>query len=430
MPATSRSKRHRVKHPYHVMAKACGPLCNLDCSYCYYLEKTALFPEGTRFRMDDALLEHFIQSYIGSHPGPTVIFPWHGGEPTVLGVEFFRKAEELQRKYLPAGWNCINVPQTNGTLLDEEWCAFFKEKNFAVGLSLDGPSEFHDVNRPDKQGRPTHERVMRGLHLLQQYGVSFSVLCTVNSTNVKAPLEIYNFFREQGVTALQFLPIVKSLGEGNVSEETVSPIEYGEFLVAIFDEWMRRDVGKVWVQIFQECISKVRGNPGTLCLFQETCGDSLAMEHNGDLFACDHYVLEEYKLGNIRTQSMKALVESAKMKRFAQAKKKLLPAYCRACDVRFMCNGGCPKDRFLASPEGDPYLNYLCEGYMLFFRHVRSRLEAVARGANRASPPGRGGNGPASLSSRTQKNPGRNDPCPCGSGRKYKLCCAPGLPRN
>jgi uncharacterized protein len=423
MAAPDRSRRQRVKTPYHVMIKACGPVCNLECSYCYYLEKMELFPSETRFRMDEALLERFIRAYIGSHPGPNVIFPWHGGEPTVLGIPFFEKAVELQRKYLPAGWNCINVPQTNGTLLDGDWCRFFAEQNFAIGISIDGPAEFHDACRPDKRGRPTHERVMRGLRLLQEHGVPHSVLCTVNRFNVGAPLETYRFFREHGVTAIQFLPIVNSVGDGAVSPETVPAAAYGRFLAAIMDEWLRRDFGRVWVQIFEECLLKARGDPGTLCLFQETCGDSLAMEHNGDLFACDHFVTEEYRLGNIRTRPIKALVESPRLKRFARAKQETLPACCRACDVRFMCNGGCPKDRFLTSPEGEPGLNYLCEGFQLFFRHARTRLQALSPARRRAPTPGPAQKPAPAPPPPARGTPGRNDPCPCGSGRKYKRCC-------
>lgn len=424
MPAAAGSKQFRVKYPFHVMVKAIGPLCNLDCAYCYYLEKTALFPKGEVFRMDDGLLEEFVKRYIRSHPGPNVVFPWHGGEPMLLGLEFFRKAVEYQGKYLPKGWGCLNIPQTNGTLLTAEWCNFFTENNFAIGISIDGPAHLHDAYRRDKRGRPSHEQVMRGLHLLQEHGVPHSVLCTVNDVNAKEPLQVYDFFRAEGVIALQFLPIVNSLGDGRASAESVEPLAYGRFLAAIFDKWFRNDIGKVWVQIFEECNLMLRGKPPTICLFQETCGDSLAMEHNGDLYCCDHFVREDYKLGNVRGKSMKALVESPMLRKFARAKRDALPAFCRACDVRFMCNGGCPKDRFLKTPEGEPGLNYLCEGYRYFFGYVRPRFGQLIR-AFRTTRQAAGEERQARAKPSERAVPRRNDPCPCGSGRKYKVCCLP-----
>ncbi|MBT4494975.1 MAG: anaerobic sulfatase maturase [Gammaproteobacteria bacterium] len=394
------------------MVKPGGPICNLDCGYCYYLNKTELYPGKKKFRMSEQLLGKFIRSYIASHPGPNVIFPWHGGEPTMLGLDFFRKAVALQQKYLPSGWKCINVPQTNGTLLDEEWCEFFIENNFAVGISIDGPAEFHDVHRPDNRGKPTHDRCMKALRMLLDFGVPTSVLCTVNGTNVKAPLEVYRFFREQGVTSIQFLPIVSPIGEGKVSTQSVSSSDYGHFLTAIFEEWLRLDIGKVSVQIIEECLAKQRGKAGSLCLYQEKCGDSIAMEHNGDLFACDHFVTSEWKLGNLNERSMRSMVESPKMKEFARAKKTSLPAFCLACDVKDMCNGGCPKDRIITTPDGEPGLNYLCEGLGQFFRHVRSRMEVVLSDSVESEP-----------LEGVSDRPGRNAQCPCGSGRKYKKCC-------
>ncbi len=371
------SNSGRVRNRYHVMVKPGGPICNLDCSYCYYLSKTELYPDKNKFRMSERLLEKFVRSYIASHPGPNVVFPWHGGEPTILGLDFFKQAVALQQKHLPSGWKCINVPQTNGTLLDEKWCEFFAENGFAIGISLDGPAEFHDLCRPDKRGKPTHDRTMAALRMLLEYDVPTSVLCTVNNQNAKAPLEVYRFFREQGVTSMQFLPIVCSLEDGKVSEQTVAAVEYGRFLTAIFEEWLSHDVGVVWVQIIEECLAKHRGNSGSLCLYQEKCGDSMAMEHNGDLYACDHFVMPEWKLGNLKERTMKSMVESPKMKGFARGKRTSLPAFCLACNVKFMCNGGCPKDRFIAAPDGEPGLNYLCEGLGQFFRHTQGRLTTL-----------------------------------------------------
>lgn len=411
----------RVHHPYHIMIKAVGPICNLDCEYCYYLEKTQLYPGEKKFRMEPALLEDFIRNYIRSHPGPTVFFPWHGGEPTMLGVEFFERAVALQKKYLPPGWRCINVPQTNGTLLTAEWCEFFRENQFAVGISIDGPAASHDRFRVDKRGGGSHEAAMRGLRLLQEHHVTHTVLCAVSQANAREPYRVYSYFRENGVSALQFLPIVNSIGNGQVSPQSVDSLDYGRFLVAIFDEWLRNDVGRVWVQLIEECLLSVRGKPKTLCLYRETCGDSLAMEHNGDVFCCDHFVLEEFKLGNIREKSLKSLVESPRMKKFAQAKKADLPAWCRSCDVRFMCNGGCPKDRIIATPDGEPGLNYLCQGLHHFFSYVRPRLENLDRAL---AATGRGA--PARRRPvAAQKIParGRNAPCHCGSGKKFKQCC-------
>jgi len=412
--AQASANKGRVRNRYHIMAKPGGPICNLDCSYCYYLDKTELYPGKKKFRMSEPLLEKFVRGYIASHPGPNVVFPWHGGEPTILGLEFFRKAVALQQKYLPSGWKCINVPQTNGTLLDEEWCEFFAANNFAVGISIDGPAEYHDANRPDNRGRPTHEHCLAALRMLLDHGVPTSVLCTVNSANVKAPLETYRFFRQQGVTSMQFLPIVSSLGQGRVSAQTVAAADYGDFLIAIFEEWLSCDIGRVWVQIIEECLARMRDKSGSLCLYQEKCGDSIAMEHNGDVFACDHFVVPEWKLGNLNDRSMKSMVESPRMKEFARAKKTTLPAYCLACDVKEMCNGGCPKDRIISTPDGAPGLNYLCAGLGNFFRHAGSRMSDILTDAEQERDAVRKDAG---------DRPGRNAPCPCGSGRKYKKCC-------
>lgn len=420
MPPAGRHRRQQVKQPYHVMIKAVGPVCNLQCDYCYYLDKTGLYPQGERFRMDEGMLETFVRDYIRSQPGPEVVFPWHGGEPTLLGLDFFRRAVELQRKYLPRGWSCHNVPQTNGTLLTDAWARFFKAHGFVPGISIDGPEALHDACRRDRRGRPSHARALRGLRLLQAHGVRHSVLCTVNRHNVEHPLAVYRFFRAEGVTALQFLPIANHAGDGTATPESVPAAAFGEFLCAIFDEWLRKDIGRVWVQTFEEALRACRGQPATLCLFAETCGASLAMEHNGDLYACDHFVTEAHRLGNIGEHSLKALVESPAMRAFAQAKRDTLPGRCRACDVLAMCNGGCPKDRFATTPDGEPGLNTLCEGYRRFFRHARTRLEPYLRAM------GLGAEGESSRAEKAGTGAvGRNAPCPCGSGRKYKLCCMP-----
>ena len=405
------------------MVKPTGAICNLACEYCYYLEKERLYPKGERFRMPDELLERYIQQMIAAQPGPEVPFAWQGGEPTLMGLDFFRRVVELQAKYLPRGWRVTNALQTNGTLLTPEWCEFLRENKFLVGISMDGPAFLHDRYRVDKRGRATHERVLRGLELLKEHRVEFNVLCVVNSANARHPLEVYRSFKEKGVQYLQFIPIVEHLGGGAVSERSVSPRDYGTFLCAIFDEWVRRDVGKVFVQIFEESFAMALGYPANLCVFRETCGRALAMEHNGDVFACDHFVLPEYRLGNIRETPLERLASLPEQERFGLAKRDALPPQCFACDVYEMCRGACPKDRFALTADGRPGLNYLCEGYRTYFRHAKPVLDRMAR-------LWRQGIAPAAImeemrreDERRWRAAGRNDPCPCGSGRKFKRCC-------
>ncbi|MBI4083871.1 MAG: anaerobic sulfatase maturase [Candidatus Lambdaproteobacteria bacterium] len=431
--ATPGSRRN-----YHVMIKGVGPICNLDCDYCYYLEKTALFPGGGSYRMSEETLEQFTQAYIRTQSGPYVMFPWHGGEPTILGIDYYRKAIELQQKYLPKGWRCDNILQTNGTLLTPEWGKFFREANFLIGISIDGPAQYHDLWRKDRQRRGSHERVMRGLRVLQDHGVAHTVLCTVHRANAEAPLEVYGFFRDNGVTTMQFIPVVEPLPGGGVSERSVPARAYGTFLSTIFDEWLRHDVERVWVQIFEECLQVWKGKPANLCIFRETCGDALAVEHNGDLFCCDHYVKPSHRLGNVVEDGMAKLLRSPVLHAFGNAKRDTLPGQCRRCDVRFMCNGGCPKDRIISTADGEPGLNYLCEGYLHFFRHVRPVMEQIvapasapAAVANAMTPataqaaPAQPASAHAGPQGGSRGAPGRNDPCPCGSGRKYKACCLP-----
>lgn len=408
---------------FHIMAKPIGPICNLDCEYCYYLEKESLYPRGENFRMSGDLLEQYIADYIRAQPGPRVDFAWQGGEPTLLGVDFFRKVVALQQTHLPPGWTCGNSLQTNGTLLNDEWCTFFKDNGFLVGISIDGPAELHDPYRFDKGKHPTHTRVMQGLQLLQRHGVEHNVLCVVNSVNARHPLQVYRFFREHGVTWLQFIPIVEHLGGTEVTHRSVGAEAYGTFLAAIFDEWIRRDVGKVFVQIFDECLNVWAGGRSHLCIFADTCGRALAMEHNGDVFSCDHFVEPEYRLGNLRETPLIQLVDSPEQVRFGQDKRDTLPAYCQACDVRFMCNGGCPKERFLHTPDGEPGLNYLCAGYKHFFHHVDPHMRRMAALLRQQLPPALIMKELAAADAARWAQAGRNDPCPCGSGKKYKACC-------
>lgn len=364
--------------PFHLMAKPIGPVCNLGCEYCFYLATNKLYPEKQSYRMSDNVLEQYIRQYIAAIPGPRVDFTWQGGEPTLLGIDFFRKAVTVQKQYLPAGWACTNALQTNGTLLDEEWGSFLKEENFLVGISIDGPGQFHDAFRRDKQQGPTFKRAMRGLRLLKEHGVDFNVLCVVNGENVKNPGEVYHFFKANGVEWLQFIPLVERDQHNKASQRSVGPSEYATFLTAIFDEWVRRDVGKIFVQVFEEAIQVWAGFTATTCVYGKTCGRSLILEHNGDVYACDHFVGERYKRGNIMTSPLSNMVDSLEQARFGRSKYSRLPAYCLQCNVRFICNGGCPKDRWLNAPDGEPGLNYLCTGYRRFFRYIAPYMLRMA----------------------------------------------------
>lgn len=376
------------------MAKPIGPICNLDCTYCYYLEKEKLFPKGENFRMSPEVLESYIRQYIETQETPEITFAWQGGEPTLLGVDYFRKVVELEKKYA-GGRPVHNALQTNGTRLDREWCQFFRANGFLIGLSIDGPRELHDTYRVDKGQKPTFDRVMAGLTLLKKHGVEFNTLTVVNASNVKHPLKVYDFLREAGSGFLQFIPLVeRSAAEGAGGLEFAGPPEpgqagspvtrwsvpaeaYGEFLVTIFDQWVRRDVGKVFVQIFDVALGIWSGAGAGLCVFLEDCGRALAMEHNGDVFSCDHFVYPKYRLGNVLNDSLGEMVKSERQAAFGTAKSATLPEYCRRCDVRFACNGECPKHRFARTPEGEEGLNYLCPSYKKFFRHIDPAMKQM-----------------------------------------------------
>lgn len=371
----------------HVLSKPTGAICNLNCSYCFFLEKEQLYPDS-QFRMSEQVLETYIRQLIAAHRSPEVTVAWQGGEPTLMGVDFYRKAISFQEKYRRPGMSFENTMQTNGTLLTDEWCEFFKENNYLIGLSLDGPQPLHDANRVDKIGGPTFERVMRGLRLLQKHGVDYNILTTVNGINGDYPLEVYRFLRDEVKTDwIQFIPVVERLNDGGrtlyqqgseVSERSVKPEQFGRFLSTIFDEWIRRDVGSVFVQTFEATLRSWLGMNPTMCVFLPTCGRGLALEHNGDLYSCDHFVEPDYKLGNIQETPLTDLVSSDRQDQFGQAKLDSLPQYCRDCDVRFACHGECPKNRFLTTPDGEPGLNYLCAGYKHFFHHVNEPLTMLA----------------------------------------------------
>jgi uncharacterized protein len=412
--------------PFVVMAKPVGPVCNLECGYCYYLDKSQMFPAGERFKMAPEVLEAYVSSFIAASPGPVVHFGWHGGEPTLAGIEFYRRVVELQRRYLPARWSCINNLQTNGTLLDERWCQFLAEHNFAVGISIDGPAALHDEHRCDRRGRPTHARAMRGFGLLRAAGVDPDVLCTLNASSAARPAEVYRFFVKHDVRWLQFLPVVERLAGGGLSERSVTPEAMGEFLCTVFDEWVRHDIERIGVQNFLECFLVASGRPPNICVMSSTCGRILAMEHDGGVYACDHFVDPAHKLGDLMSSSLAALVELPEQIAFGQAKGDGLPRYCRDCPVLRYCNGGCPKDRIATSPEGEPGLNYLCPGYRRFYAHVRPYLERMAVLSVNGSPISVISE-ELELTERDERarwaSTGRNDACPCGSGRKFKQCC-------
>jgi uncharacterized protein len=410
---------------FHVMLKPRGAVCNLECAYCFYLAKEDLYPAG-QFRMSGEVLDTYTRQYIAAQGVPEVTFAWQGGEPTLMGLDFFRRAVELQEKYRRPGMKIQNALQTNATTLDDAWCSFLREYNFLVGVSLDGPRELHDAYRVDKGGRPTFDRVMAGLTLLKQHGVEFNILACVHAANSGHPLEVYHFFRDEvGAQFLQFIPIVERDGDGAGTPRSVTGRQYGQFLVAIFDEWVGRDVGHVFVQIFDVALAAWLGQRPGLCIFDETCGLALAMEHTGDVYACDHFVEPQHKLGNLADIPLLDMVDSEQQQRFGLSKRDSLPRYCRECPVRFVCNGGCPKDRVLHTPDGEPGLNYLCDGYKAFFTHIDLPMQMMAAELRAGRPPANVvfllGRAEAELQRRCAQA-GRNDPCPCGSGRKFKHC--------
>jgi len=365
---------------FQVFAKPVGASCNLACSYCYYLDKSELLAESGMHRMTDDLLELYILQHIQASSEQTIFFSWHGGEPTLAGLDYFRKMVEIQKKNLPENRAILNGIQTNGTLLNEEWCQFLKKENFIVGISLDGPERFHSINRFRKNGKSSFDEVSRGFQLLKAYEIPFEILCVVHAQNVQYPLEVYSFFKNLNAEFLTFIPLVERLSsESNqVSERTVPAKAFGEFLCAIFDEWKTEDIGRVKIQIFEEVLRSAFGLEHSLCIFKPTCGRVPVVEHNGDFYSCDHFVSSDHLIGNIQKKLLGEMLESKQQKTFGHAKLNSLPEYCLKCEVRGMCNGACPKDRFIETPEGESGLNYLCEGYKLFFNHCQPFIEEVA----------------------------------------------------
>jgi len=382
---------------FHVMTKPIGPICNLDCTYCFYLEKEKLFPANENFKMQPEVLETYIRSYIEGHNTPEISFAWQGGEPTLLGVEYFREIIRLQQKYAH-GKRITNALQTNGTLLDGAWGAFLADNKFLVGLSIDGPRKLHDTYRVDKKQRPTFDLVTRGLRVLKKHGVEFNTLTVVNSRNVQRPTEVYEFLKKHGSGFIQFIPLVERLpnaaatalgldhatpplpGETErypVTDWSVPPKAYGRFLTEIFDLWVKEDVGKVFVQLFDVALGNWMGVGGGLCVFSETCGRALALEHDGEVYSCDHYVYPQFRLGNLMNKSLGDMVNSPEQEKFGNDKRDTLPKFCRECEVRFACHGECPKHRFLTTADGEPGLNYLCSAYRTFFPHVGPAMEVM-----------------------------------------------------
>ncbi len=397
---------------FHLLAKPTGPICNLDCEYCFFLSKEMLYP-GDRFRMADELLENYIRQLFEAHQTPEVTVAWQGGEPTMMGLDFFKRSVELVEQYRQPWQQPSYTIQTNGVLIDDRWAAFFKEHNFLVGLSVDGPEDVHDTYRVDKRKHGSFDRVMAGYEHLRRAGVDVNVLCTVHRANQDRGAEVYRFFRDSmDVQFIQFIPIVERATEtmleianvgwstehkeerplyvqegSHVTDRSVGSEAYGQFLVDVFDEWVSRDVGEVYVQMFDTALANWHGEPGALCVFSETCGLALALEHNGDLYSCDHFVEPDYLLGNIAETPMIDLIASEQQVTFGRDKRDSLPQYCLDCEVRFACHGGCPRNRFIKTPDGDEGLNYLCDGYKRFFNHVNPAMRTMSRLLHEGRPP-------------------------------------------
>jgi len=413
----------KASRSFQIFAKPIGAVCNLGCSYCYYLGKKQFYPENNSFKMSDDILEAYVSQHIQASYDSTIRFSWHGGEPTLLGLDYFRKIVEIQKRFSSSKRRIINGIQTNGTLLTEEWCRFLAKHEFSIGLSLDGPEKMHDSYRVTRDGNPTYKQVMGGYHLLRQQGLTPDILCVVNAHNAQYPDQVYGFFKEIKAEYVGFLPLVEPQSEAlnGVSPSTVPAKSFGTFLCRIFDEWKERDVGKIKVQIFEETARTALDQEHELCIYRKTCGDVPVIEHNGDFFSCDHFVDPEHQLGNIGDTPLIELLESPELITFGQNKYDALPRYCLTCDVLAMCYGECPKNRFIKTPDNEDGLNYLCAGYKDFFNHSRPFLRQLT--ALWQSQTLEGYKPPAGNRSTQSSKTGRNDPCPCGSGKKYKKCC-------
>lgn len=411
------------KAPFVAMAKPVGSKCNLRCGYCYYLGTDERIDNGCAAVMDDETLDCFIRRYIGESTGPAVSFTWHGGEPTLAGLDFFKKCVALQKKYLPAGWECWNNLQTNGVLLDEEWCAFLAKERFDVGLSIDGAKPVHDKYRKNAAGAETYDEVYAAAKRLVAHGVRPDLLCTVTSDSAENPLSVYRALRELGTGWVQFIPIVRRDENGDVTPDSVTPEGYGKFLCDIFDEWIYHDLGKTGVQFFLECALVLSGGSASLCWMAPVCGRVLVTERDGGVYACDHFVDSDHRLGSVQTDGLRALVDSERQAAFGNAKREKLTAQCRACPHLALCNGGCMKDRFARSADGEEGHAYLCAGLKAFFDHAVPRLKTLAQLQRAGLAPGAIMERLRAQELQRWKGIGRNDPCPCGSGKKAKNCC-------
>ena len=427
---------------FHLLAKPSGSTCNIDCTYCFFLSKEALYPND-KSRMSASTLEAYIRQLLESHRVPDVTVAWQGGEPTLMKLEFFQHAVELVEKHRRSGQTVKHTFQTNGLLLDDDWCRFFKQHDFLVGLSVDGPRELHDTYRLDRRGKGTFDLVMKGWQALRRHEVDFNILCTVNAANQHHGRAVYRFFRDElGAKWIQFIPIVERATEqtisiankgwsevpgekrllytqtGNlVTERTVGPEQYGCFLIDVFEEWVRRDVGQVYVQLFDVTLEAFFGRH-MLCIHAPTCGYGPALEHNGDLYSCDHFVEPKHLLGNIHKTHMLTMVASPEQRKFGQDKRDSLTRQCQDCKVRNWCNGGCPKDRFVLSKDGEPGQNYLCAGLEKFFMHTGPTFNVMAQLYKQGHPPAEVMNSIAALDARRDGY----KPCPCGSGKKFRFC--------
>lgn len=387
--------------PLYVMLKPAGAHCNLACKYCYYLEKNNLYQNSHRHLMTDEMLEQFTREYIEAQTMPQVLFTWHGGEPLMRSIDFYKKALALQKKYAH-GKQIDNVIQTNGTLLTDEWCEFFTQNHWLVGISIDGPQEYHDHYRVTPAGKPSWEKVMQGIQLLKKHRVEWNAMAVVNAYNAEHPLEFYHFFRDNGCQYLQFTPIVERLTEHEdgrtlasladdreipLADASVTPQQWGNFLCTIFDDWVRHDVGKTFVEIFDCTLANWMGVLPGICAYSKECGHAGVMEHNGDVYSCDHFVFPEYKLGNIRDQSLIDMLYGEKQQAFSRLKHTSLPRQCKECDMEFACHGECPKNRFEKDKYGEPGLNYLCQGYYQYYTHVAPYMDFMKRELLAQRPP-------------------------------------------
>ncbi len=412
-----------TSEPFVVMAKPVGPLCNLECSYCYYLETKSFHKGSDQFRMSDSLLERFIRQYIAASPGPIVQFTWHGGEPTLAGLDFYRLVVELQKRYIPEGWSCWNNLQTNGILLDDEWCSFLADNRFDVGLSIDGTSWLHDEYRKDHSACGTYDRAVAAVQRLQAHGIQPDLLCTVTSTAVEDPVATYRALRDLNTGWIQFIPIVRRTTDGQVTPDSVTGEGYGNFLCKVFDEWIRHDLGRLDVQLFAETALILSGGTASVCWMAPTCGRVLVVEQDGGVYSCDHFVAPDYRVGDIETSRLGALVDLPIQRRFGNDKRDRLPMQCRSCSWLAICNGGCLKERFALAEDGEPGLNYLCDGLRQFYAHAEQPLRQVMQLRKRGVTPDVIMAELRAESLVRWRGIGRNDPCPCGSGRKAKQCC-------